>query len=305
MSFRINGVGIRAPFFVLAVGSILGITSVASAAGPDVRVSVSLGYHVPAPVVVQHVHHHHHGAGVLTIDGRRFEIDSSCSVQEQIHRAFERMGYDAWCVGRSVRVRTDCCDPEVCWRVGEYSMQFRERRSSITLTPILETCETHYGHHHRYHRDRHEGRYHVYAESVRAEVTGARGSDVSWTSVGVSTFIDQDDDSDDRSRRSPGTTRQDVHSGVRLNKPATIDSRTRIEDRASKPVATVRPPIVANQKRSTSDAAPRALPSDRVSTTTAKPAVKSPAKVESKSVPSTSKVTTPEKRKSQSRSSKW
>lgn len=262
----------------VAAGALLGLGGggQALAGGPDVNVSIRIGaggaiHRAPA--------HHHHDAGTLTIDGRSFRIDAHGSVTEQIRRAFVRMGYDAWCVGRSVRVRIDCHAPEICWRNGEYGMIFRERRTTITLTPE-EHCDLHdHGRHYRYGYDHAHGHYFAYSEVQTI------GGGVTWSSIGVTTFVDHDHDLDDEIR--PLGRTDDAHVRIaRMNErrgnAKTVDSRSSVPAPAvrrddsrpgveAKPVTREPATKPSDLKRTTSPTPPargndvvKALPSDRL-----------------------------------------
>lgn len=265
---------------VMAAGTLLGMAGAANAAdGPDVRVSISFGRPIARPVVVRPLPECDY-AGTLTIDGRSFRIDSSCSVREQIHEAFECMGYDAWCVGRSVRIRTGRCAPEVCWRTGEYSIEFRERRGSITITPFVDDCHDHHGHRHvRFAYDAPHGYaspgvhggYRTYEE---VSVDGG----VSWRDNGLSTFVEHDRDlevelhgrGDDRgdSRERYEQVKPDDRRATNVRRDArVVDERSsvpqRVNDRKRTPEVSRKAvtPRVAETKRAE---LPKALPSDRL-----------------------------------------
>lgn len=249
MFLRMRNVGIGT-HLVLAAGALFGLSGQALADGPDVGISIRIGSPVRVVSSGHHHHHHHHDyAGTLTIDGRSFHIDADRSVRWQIRRAFERMGYDAWYVGGSVRVRTGHCSPEVCWRNGEYSMMFRERRGSITLTP--DDCDDHYhGRHYRYGFDAGRGHYFAYNEVEMS------GGGTSWTSMGATAFVDNDRDLDDElrvfDRRGDSGRRDDSDGGGRYQPDEhrferRDDARegSKIDDRSSRPAQ----PRVDDRKR--------------------------------------------------------
>lgn len=269
---------------VLAAGAVLGLAGSSLAAGPDVSISIRVGgwnapSHVtPRPAPVRST------AGVLTIDGRSFHIDADRSVRRQIKDAFECMGYHAWYVGRSVRVETGHCGPEVCWSNGEYTLAFRERRNSVTLTP-MDSCDAHYhGHSYRYGFDRAHGRYMSY--------TGVTvNNSTSWVAAGFTAFVDSDRDLDDeigkggrendagRARYQPDERRHDrgndavkrVTTGEnRSTDTKNVDTSKRTESRqpvvTAKPVKTPTTTAPSDLKRTTAATrdTSRALPADRL-----------------------------------------
>lgn len=277
--FSTNRVGLGATL-VMAAGAVLLSAGQVRADGPDVRVSFSIGGPEPLcrPVVLRPEPECDY-AGTLTIDGRRFQIDTSCSVTGQIRAAFERMGYDAWCVGRSVRVLKDCEGPEVCWRTGEYSVAFRERRSTITITPFVEECREHYGRHDRFAFEVRGGERHY--QAYRAMDHAGPAGETSWQSMGSAAFVSGERDLDDEIGR-PEERRDDRGSwtdrrGVEERREST---QTRPEVvRRSPTGGESRLPI--ERKR---DMGPvervKTMPSDRV--VTSKPVEKPVAKPESK-----------------------
>ncbi len=297
MFLRMSNVGI-ATHLVLAAGAVFGFAGQTRADGPDVNFSIRIGSHGEPGCVVPRPVRDCDYAGTLSIDGRSFRIDADRSVRSQIVRAFECMGYDAWFVGGSVRVRTGHCGPEVCWRNGEYGMAFRERRASITLTPTH--CHDHdHGRHYRYGFDAGHGHYFAYNE-----VQGHGGS-TSWLSIGATTFVDHDRDLDDELRSSDRFDDRD--SGHRYQPDENRferrdDNRARIDDRSStpaqrrtdsrkRPETTTRQPVTSKPSdlKRTSPAPAvirkdevKALPSDRLGNlkrdTSAKPSLRQESK---------------------------
>jgi hypothetical protein len=290
--FSTNRIGAGA-FLVMAAGAVLMSAHAARADGPDVRISFSIGNGSVAPLcrpVVVRPEPLCDYAGTLTIDGRRFRIDTSCPVREQVRAAFERMGYDAWCVGRSVRVLKDCDGPEVCWQTGEYSVAFRERRSTITITPFEDDCHDHYGRHDRFAFELRDGVRHYQSYREVAVVGAAGNSGSSWRSMGAATFVQSDRDLDDEVGRGDGRATERV--GVQ-ERPRTND---RVDGRSSVPAnrdvvrrspenARVTLPIERKREVGSKPAdIVKAMPSDRVvnSKPGVKPAEKPVEKGESK-----------------------
>jgi hypothetical protein len=228
MFLRMSNVGI-ATHLVLAAGAIFGFAGQTHAGGPDVGFSIRIGSPGQPGCVIPPRDCDY--AGTLTIDGRSFRIDADRSVRAQIVRAFECLGYDAWFVGGSVRVRIGHCSPEVCWRNGEYGMAFRERHTSITLTPT-HCHEHHHGHHYRYGFDAGRGHYFAYSEVQNG------GGSASWLSIGATTFVDHDRDLDDEVHSVDRSDDRD--SGKRYQPDANRfdrkgDNRSRTDDRSSVP----------------------------------------------------------------------
>ena len=206
-SSRNTGIGARLLAAAAAfAGASLAAPAVANAA--DVRVSISIGGHTHRPAPRPVVSRERDYAGTLTIDGHAFRINTCESVVHQVRDAFEHMGYHASCAGRSVRVSTVRGGPEVCWRNGDYTLQFRERRGSISITPLHDCDDDHYGHHNRYCFNDAHGRYFTYHAVRNTDHSQAHGhaAPITWTSVGASVFIDHDDHDDHHAHAVAGRT---------------------------------------------------------------------------------------------------
>jgi hypothetical protein len=171
----------------------------------------------------------------------------------------------------------------VCWRTGEYSIEFRERRGSITITPFIDDCHEHHGHRHvRFAFDADTGHAahgsHGSHGGYRTYEEVSVGGGVSWRDSGLSTFVAHgrdldaevngrgEDRGDSRDRyeqvkpegRGATNGRRDARVvDERSSVPQRVDDRKRTPEAARKVVT----PRTVETKRSE---LPKAMPSDRL-----------------------------------------
>ena len=237
-----TGICARLVAAAAAFGGATLLTPNATAAPADVRVSISISGHDHSPAPRPIVQRERDYAGTLTIDGHVFRINTCEPVQHQIRDAFEHMGYRATCTGRAVRISTHHGGPEACWRNGDYTLEFRERRASVSVTPIHDCDDNDYGAHYRYCFDGTHGRYYTYHEVQRPG--HGHGHAVAWTAVGASVFIDHDEDH----HHSPAITgRTDDRS---IAQPRYQPNDRRVTTAAPQARNAVTPPNVELRKRS-------------------------------------------------------